>query len=799
MLNNYLKIAWRNLVRNKTFSSITVLGLALGMAVTTLIGLWINDELLVNTYHQNYDRIVQVMRTQTVNGQVETQENVPIPLANTLTKEYGSDFRQVVLAWWTTRHTLALKEQVFSKSGKFMTPGAPHLLSLKMVKGSRDGLQEPASIVLSESTAKALFGERNPLHQTLTIDNTMTVNVTGVYEDIPAGNRFADVQFIAPWDLYAASTTWVNESKDDWTQTSFELFAQLAHPVEAEDVSAKIQHLLADKSQIDPAMKPTLVLYPMSRWHLYSEWENGINVGGRIQFVWLFGLVAVFVLLLACINFMNLNTAQSINRAKEVGIRKAVGSGKRELFLQFMGESLLVVGVAYLLSLLFITIAVPFFNHLADKHIGIPWDRAGFWGMGLGFTLLTGLLAGSYPAFYLSSFRPIAVLKGPQRFPISYRALTPRRTLVVLQFTVSITLIIGTIVVYKQIRYAQERPIGYDRNGLVSLLLNTPDYQQHREALRETLLKTKAVVDMGESASPLTETRSANSGFDWPGKNPTLQVNFGTVNVSHGFGKTVGWQFKQGRDFSRQLASDSSGLIVNESAARFIGLPSLIGQAITWSGPNFTVKFRVIGIVKDMVMDSPYEPVKPTVFFIGKQAPKFLTMRLNPHQSASASLKLIGQGLKEHLPEAAFTYTFVDDDHNEKFRSEERIGHLAGIFAGLAILISCLGLFGLATFTAEQRTKEIGVRKVLGASVGSIVTLLSKDFLKLVLIALMLASPLAWYAMNHWLQRFAYKVDMAWWMFALAGLLAVTIALLTVSFQTVKAALKNPVSSLRSE
>ena len=802
MLRNYFKIAWRNLVKNKVYSAINIGGLAVGMAVAMLIGLWVYDELSVNTYHQNYDRIAQVMRNRTVNGERDTRPGLPIPVANSLQTTYGAYFKHVVLAWWTSGHTLAVDRQVYSKSGKFMTPGAPDMLSLKMVNGSRDGLREPASILLSESVAKALFGAANPLHKTLTIDDAMTVNVTGVYEDIPAGNSFADVQFIAPWSLYAASTEWVKQAKDDWSNTSFEVFVELVPQAGVAGVSAKISKLLVDKNGGNAAQKPEIVLYPMSRWHLYSDWENGENVGGRIQFVWLFSIIGLFVLLLACINFMNLSTARSVNRAKEVGIRKAVGSRRSELIVQFFGESMLVVLIAYGLSLALLFLAIPFFNQVADKQLFVPFATPIFWLIGLGFTLLTGLIAGSYPAFYLSSFRPVAVLKGngpTLRFRTGRGVAIPRQVLVVLQFTVSISLIIGTLVVYRQIQHAKNRPIGYSRNGLISLLLNVPHYGQHRETVRAELLKTGAVLEIGESASPLTEVRSTNGGFNWTGKNPALQVNFATVGISHEFGKTAGWQFRQGRDFSRQLASDSLGVVLNESAVKFIGLDNIMGQTITWTGANFNVSFHVIGVIHDMVMDSPYEPVKPSIFFIAKQPGNFLTMRLNPQQNAQAALIAIGNVLKAHLPEAPFNYTFVDEEYDQKFRSEERISTLASLFAGLAILISCLGLFGLASFVAEQRTKEIGVRKVLGASVLNLWGLLSKDFALLVVIAFFIATPIAYYLLHNWLLTYEYHTEISWWIFAVSGAGALIITLLTVSFQSVKAALMNPVKSLRSE
>ncbi|MEZ0541361.1 ABC transporter permease [Fibrella arboris] len=797
MLRNYLKIALRTLARNKGYSVINIGGLAVGMTVAMLIGLWIYDELSVNTSFQHYDRIAQVMRNRTVNGETDTRPGLPIPLAQSLKTTYGDRFKHIELAWWTGFHTVTLAGQVFSKSGKFMTPGAPDMLSLTMLRGSRAGLVEPASILLSASLATALFGDTNPLNKTLTLDNTMTVNVTGVYEDMPVGSSFADVQFIAPWALYATSTDWVNEAKDDWTNTSFELFVELAPSVSLADASVAVRNLLVGKTNGDPAQKPEVLLYPMARWHLYSDWKNGVNEGGRIQFVWLFGLIGLFVLLLACINFMNLSTARSVKRAKEVGIRKAIGSRRQELVAQFLGESLLVVGLAYGVAIGLVFLLMPLFNQVADKHMVVPVANPMFWVLGLAFAWLTGLLAGSYPALYLSSFRPVAVLKGASQ--TGRRIATPRRALVVVQFTVSISLIVGTLVVYRQIQFAKNRPIGYSRNGLVSLLLNVPHYEQHRETVRNELIRSGAVLDVGESASPLTEVRSTNGGFNWAGKDPTLQINFGTIGVSHEFGKTVGWEFKQGRDFSRKLASDSLGIVLNESAVAFMAMRDVLGKTITWTGNDFQVSFHVIGVIRDMVMDSPYEPAKPSVFFIGPKAGKFLTMRLNPARSPRAALITIGDVLKAQLPDAPFNYTFVDDEYDQKFRSEERIGTLASIFAALAIFISCLGIFGLASFMAEQRTKEIGVRKVLGASVLNLWVLLSKDFVVLVLIALGIATPFAYYFLTNWLQAYTYHTTIAWWVFGLTGAGTLLLTLLTVSFQSVKTALLNPVKSLRSE
>lgn len=802
MFRNYLKIALRNLAKNRVYSFITVFGLAVGMAVAMVIGLWLYDELSVNKTYQHYNRIAQVMRNRTVNGVTDTKTGLPIPLANDLATTYGDNFKHVVLAYYTSSHTVAVNNRVFAKDGKFMTPGAPDMLSLTMLDGTRDGLKDPHSILLSASMARALFGPANPLQKMLVIDNTMTVRVTGVYQDIPAGDSFSDVQFIAPWDLYASATGWIREAEHDWTNTSFELFVELAPQATVDDVSAKIRNLLVGKGSASAAQKPEVVLYPMARWHLYSDWKDGVNAGGRIQFVWLFGLIGVFVLLLACINFMNLSTARSINRAKEVGVRKVVGSGRNELIVQFFGESLLVVVIAYALALGFISLLMPYFNQVADKQLVIPFTSPIFWLLGAGFTLLTGLIAGSYPALYLSSFRPIAVLKGPGlpiRLHSGTNLFTSRQVLIMVQFTVSITLMIGTLVVYRQIQHAKNRPIGYSRAGLISLLLNVPHFEQHLETVRAKLIESGAVLEVGESASPMTEVRSTNGGFEWAGKSQALQVNFATVGVSHEFGKTVGWQFKQGRDFTRQLASDSLGLVVNESAVKFMGLQDVLGQTVTWTGANFRVNFHVIGVIHDLVMDSPYEPVKPSVFFISKFPGQFLTIRLNPAQSPQAALTTISAVLKAHLPEVPFNYTFVDDEYDQKFRSEERIGMLSGMFAGLAIFISCLGLFGLASFVAEQRIKEIGIRKILGASVLNLWGLLSKDFVVLVLVAFGIATPIANYFLSNWLQKYDYRTEISWWIFAISGGGALVITLLTVSFQSIKSALMNPIKSLRSE
>ena len=797
MIRNYVKIAVRNLVNNKGYSVINIGGLAVGMAIAMLIGLWMHDERSFNTSHKNYDRIAQVMHQQTLNSEVKTGQGVPIPLAAALRTHYGSEFRHIVLSSWTTRHVLTFGDAKFTKTGNFMSPETPEVLSLTMLKGTRAGLKEPASILLSESTAKALFGDGDPMNKLVKIDNKLDVKVTGVYEDLPDNTDFQPLRFVAPWDLYVASTDWVKAAQDqhEWGNNSFQIFVQLADKADLARVSEKIKTIktdLGDKEELK--FKPEIFLHPMSRWHLYSEWTNGLSAGGRIQFVWLFGIIGTFVLVLACINFMNLATARSEKRAKEVGIRKAIGSARWQLISQFFSESMLVVAIAFGVSLLLAQLLLPVFNEVADKKMVLLWSAPWFWAAGLGFSLLTGLLAGSYPAFYLSSFQPIKTLKGA-RFRVGRMATLPRQVLVVLQFTVSITLIIGTVVVYRQVLHAKNRPIGYTREGLVSMHVSTPDLHDHYDAVRDALLKTGTVTALAESQSPTTDVWSNNTGFTWAGKSPGLQADFATIGISHDFGKTVGWQFVDGRDFSRAFASDSSGFVLNETAARFMGLKHPVGETVQWNDR----RFKVIGVVKDMLMASPYEPVKQTIYFIPRRAGNFVTIRINPGSSANAALTAIEAVVKKYSPTAPFNYDFVDAEFALKFATEERIGKLASFITALAIFISCLGLFGLASFIAEQRTKEIGIRKVLGASVANLWGLLSKDFVVLVLISCLISAPIAYYFLEEWLQKYEYRTELSGWIFIAAGLGALGITVLTVSYQAIKAALMNPVKSLRSE
>ncbi len=797
MIKNYLKVAWRNLIRNKAHTFINVTGLSVGMAVAMLIGLWIWDELSYDHYFKNHDNIVQVMQHQTLNGKVLTQNSIPMPLGHKLRRDYKNDFKYVVLSTWTYDHIVANGEKKLTQQGNFMQPEAPDLFELNMIKGSRKGLADPSSILLSASLAKSLFGDADPINKVIKLDNKNDLKVTGIYQDLPKNTSFNDMAFIAPWDLYMTTMAYLKNNINEWGNNSWQIFARVKPNADINAINAhikniKLEGLKLTGDKLGVSFKPALFLHPMNKWHLYSEFKDGENTGGAIQFVWMFGIIGAFVLLLACINFMNLSTARSEKRAKEVGIRKTVGSLRSQLIGQFFGESLMVTAFAFLFSLILLILALPWFNLVAGKAMTVPWGNPVFWLLGIAFSLFTGLVAGSYPAFYLSSFQPVKVLKGT--FRAGRLASLPRKVLVVLQFTVSVTLIIGTIIVFRQVQFTKNRPVGYERTGLIQMNMKTEDIHKNFNAVRNDLIQSGAIIEMAESGSPLTGVYSNSSGFTWRDKNPSLQPDFGTIAITPEFGKTAQWKLIDGRNLSREYLSDSSAMVANESAVKFMNLKHPVGEILKWYKD-----FKIVGVVKDMVMSSPYEPIKPTVFFMLDHGGDVIDIRVNPKMNMHDALAKIQTTFRQYDPGSPFDYKFTDTEYANKFANEERIGKLAGSFTILAIFISCLGLFGMASFMAEQRTKEIGVRKVLGASVFGLWRLLSTDFVLLVFIALLIATPAAYYFMQGWLKSYTYRAEMSWWIFAATGAGAIIITLLTVSFQSVKAALMNPVKSLKTE
>lgn len=798
MLYNYLKIALRNLTKSPVYSTINVVGLSVGIATTLLISLWINDELSFNKYHRNYERIARVMQHQTYNGTTSTTPATPLPMNQALQNEHGGEFSAIANSSWTEDRTLAFGDKKISRKGNCVEPAFPDMMSLNILKGTASELKNPNTTLLSESTADALFGDQNPINQLITVDNKSHFKVIGIYQDLPHSTEFADISFLLPWAYYLQEEPWVKRSELNWGNNSFLLFVQIAPHVSFEGVNSKIEKIKMRHAKDEARFDPKAFLHPMSKWHLYSEWDNGVQVRGRIQFVWLFGIIGGFVLLLACINFMNLSTARSQKRAKEVGIRKTVGSVRSQLIAQFFTESIMTAVFAFLLAILLAQLSLPLFNQIAGKKITLPWADTQSWFIGFGFTLLTGLIAGSYPALYLSGFKPVKVLKGAGSALVlaSGRfAAIPRQTLVILQFTVSITLVIGTLVVLRQIQHAKNRPVGFQTAGLISILMNTPDLKKNADALGKELLQSGAVINIAKSSSPASEVWSTDASFSWPGKDPDQLGDLGTLGITHDYGKTVGWQIKQGRDFTRSFSTDSSAMILNESAARFMGLKQTIGTKVQWNDDKYTI----IGIIQDVVTGSPFMPVQPAVFMLKENWTSFLQIRLNPEMNASQALSVIEPVFKKFNPGSPFDYKFASAEYDMKFRSENRIGQLSTIFASLAIFISCLGLFGLSSFAAEQRQKEIGIRKVLGASVTSLWQMLSKDYLILVTIACVIAIPIAFTLMQHWLQQYTYKTTLSWWIFASAILGAVVITLFTVSYQSIRAAMLNPAKTLRSE
>jgi putative ABC transport system permease protein len=819
MLGNYLRVAFRSLLRNRLSAAINIGGLAIGMAVALLIGLWIQDELSFDKYHEHYDRIVQVLQKEKFLGKTKVWDQQPFLLLAALRTDYSAPFEHIVASVPAYGFQLSAEagkgaeasttEKQIPAKGLYMDTDGPEMLTLKMLRGNRSGLAAGQhSILLSASVARALFGDGDPMGKRVTMENSwdpsnpIPVIVKGVYEDLPRNTSFHETYFLLPWDLYASGNTYLRQQ--GWEDHRIDIYAELKPGVNRQRLSAAIADFelnkirgLAGTSQ-EVAAGPKLMLHPMSRWHLYSNFKDGVAQDGPVQFVWMMGIIGGFVLLLACINFMNLSTARSEKRAKEVGVRKAIGSLRSQLTKQFFVESFVVVVLAFLPAIGLTVLALPWFGQLSAKSLEMPWGQPWFWLFAAVFILITGLLSGSYPALYLSSFNPVKALKG--RFKVGRYSALPRKALVVLQFTVSVALIIATIVVYNQVLFAKDRPVGYTREGLLMVPVTSIAFDGKYDILRDQLKKTGAVTEVAQSESAVTEVSSHNGGFDWPGKPPALQEDFGTLTVSYDYGKTVGWQFLAGRDFSQTYGSDSSGFVINESAAKFMGLNHPVGQRIHWKAKwaNVDTSFTIIGVIRDMVMQSPYEPVKPTIFRLGANY-NWIYVRIDPGVSTEKALNRIAAVFHQVIPSVPFEYRFADDAYAKKFAAEQRVGSVAGVFSILAIVISCLGLLGMAMYVAEQRTREIGVRKVLGASVLNLWGLLSREFVFLVGLSLLIGGPVSYWIMHGWLQNYQYHTGLSWWIFAVTAIGAIGITLLTVSYQAIRTAIANPVNSLRAE
>lgn len=792
MIRNIFKLVYRNLLHNIGFSAINIIGLAIGMAAAILIMLWIQDEKSYDEFHENKNRIYEVWNRVAFEGKLNCWNSVSALTAPALEKDFP-EVERAVRVKTNGNFLLSVNDKKIMKSGATVDTGFLQMFSFPMLKGNPvNALNDVHSIVLTEKTAKSLFGNEEAMGKIIKIENRDNFTVTGVLKDLPGNTRF-NFEYLLPW-----SSLKYGEGQDlGWNDNSTPTYVLLKPNVNYAAVAPKIKELKQHYSSEAKMMKWEMFIYPLARWRLHSSFTNGVeDNGGRGTFVRIFGIIAGLILLIACINFMNLSTARSEKRAKEVGIRKVVGAGKTSLVSQFIAESVLIAFLAGIIAIIIVQISLPGYNQLVEKKLFIKFGNIYTWITFFGFILFTGLLAGSYPAFFLSSFQPVKVLKGT--FKKVNALVTPRKALVVLQFTCATILIICSIIVKQQIDYASERTIGYNKDNLIYHFM-TGDIPKNYALIKNELIKSGIASSVTKTNSPLTERWSNGWGQNWEGKDPNDKTSFDRYLSDEGLGVTAGLQFIQGRDFDlEKFPTDSTGLIINESSLKVMKFKDPLGKVVSDLG----IEWHIVGVIKDFILTSPYEPTRPILICGAKS--RFMTfnvmqIRLNGNNATTKNLEKATTIFNKYNPDYPFEYKFINEAYAQKFDNERRQGILAALFAGLTIFISCLGLFGLATYMAENRIKEIGVRKVLGASVTSITTLLSKDFVKLVIISFLIAAPLSYWSMYNWLQNYEYRVSIHWWVFSLACFLSVAIAILTVSYQAIKAALLNPVDSLRKD
>ncbi len=790
MFRSFVVIAWRNLWRSKGFSAINMIGLAIGMASAMIILLWMQNEVSFDRFHEKGDRIYAVWNRTKLEGKVTCFINTPKPMARTLEKDLP-EVEQAVRVNWSGSPIFSTGDKKLSIRGNMVDSNFLQVFSFPLIEGNpKTVLNDPYSIVLTEQLATKLFGKKEEaVGKIIRINNTDNLKVSGILKDLPNNTQF-DFEYLIPWS-YLRKT---GGDDDNWGNTSTTTYVLLKPNATLASVEPKIKWLQQKYYDKGKETGWQLFLYPINRWHLFSNFENGYESdSGRIVFVKLFAVIAVFILLIACINFVNLSTARSEKRAKEVGIRKVIGAQKLSLIMQFIGESVLLALIAGVIAILIVQISLSGFNQLTQKALFIPFGSFYFWLAAMGFVFFTGLLAGSYPAFYLSSFQPVKVFKGS--FRKESALIDPRKVLVILQFTFAIILIICTIIVKQQIDYAKDRQTGYDRNSLVYFYLSDL-IEKNYPSLKNDLLQSGVAKSVTKTSAPLTQSWSDGWGQEWEGRDPNDKTDFRRYNEDGELGKTAGLQFITGRDIDVQTyPTDSLAMILNESALKVMKFKNPIGQIVKDNGKQW----HVIGVIKDFILESPYQEIKPMLIYGPKSWFSIFQIKLNDKNSLEKNLKATEAIIMKYDPAYLFICNFVDKDYAVKFEDEKRAGILASLFAGLTIFISCLGLFGLATYMAEARKKEIGVRKVLGASVMNIAALMSKDFVMLVIISLIIASPVAWVAMHKWMESYSYRINISWVVFIVSGLLAILIALFTVSFQSIRAAVANPVNSLRSE
>ncbi|HVS94643.1 MAG TPA: ABC transporter permease [Mucilaginibacter sp.] len=787
MIKNYLKVAWRNLKRNSLYSVINIGGLTIGMAVSFMLLIYVYNEFSFDKANANDARLYKVLRNQPSNGELFTNEATPVPLAPAMIKDFPEIDKVTRITWpydvLVSYKSKALKLNMMSADSSILD-----MYSFQPVYGSEKGaLTDPSSTVITESAAKSLFGNANPIGQVIKLSNQFLYKVTAVIKDNP-GNSTFQFKVLIPWG--SAQQSWVKTS--GWGNYSFKTYALLKPGVSLDRLNTKLKGTIA---KYDPENKEnTIFLYPFSRYHLYSNFKNGVAVGGAIEQVRLFMMLAIGILVIACINFMNLSTARSERRSREVGIRKAIGARRGGLMAQFMGESLLMAFISFLFSLILVFSLTGQFGAIIHTKLSVPYANVSAWLAAIGVIFVTGILAGSYPAIFLSSFRPVKVLKGQVTSVKS--TVAPRKVLVVIQFSFATFLILSSLFIYKQIIFIKDRPVGYDQHGLVEM----PDegnMDKQFENFRRDLINGGAISDAAVTGNSISNNNSSSWGIKWQGQLPGEdKLPIDQIAVTYHFVSTYGLKLVEGRDFSEAYPADSAAIILNQSAVKLMRFKEPLNQIVNYQGKNC----RVVGVVQDFVWGSPHEPVKPAIIGFIKGWTGSIGLRLNPAKSVSASLAIIQNVYKKYNPEYPFEYKFVDEKFAAKFTDEQTLGEMAISFTFLAIVISSLGLFGLASFSAEQRRKEIGIRKVLGAPISHLWMNLSREFVWLVLIAFPFGAFFSWYMVSRkWMVEFTYRTELSWWVFLATIVMSLVICIITVSWQTVKAALASPVKSLRSE
>lgn len=788
MFKNYLKTAWRSLLYNKGLSFINILGLAIGIAFALLIGLWIQYEASFDEFHVNKERITMIRKHNLFNNQKTTGRNQPLPLYNELKANYPEVKRLSRIL--DGQYSLMTGNDKFNKNGLYVDPDFLQMLSFPVIKGNAaTALKDPNAIVLTESLAITMFGKEEPIGKIIKLDNQYPVMVSAVLRDVPH-NSTIRFDFLAPFSFKLQNAENIKEAQNQWGNNFLAYILEIKEENSIAALSKKIEPVVMQKRK--DGITQLLFLQPMAQWHLYNEFKEWKNIGGRIDYVRLFAILGIFVLLIACINFMNLSTARSEKRAKEVGIRKAIGSLRVQLIAQFLCESLLTALLALLLSILLIQLLLPLLKDIGFENIRFNFGNVSLWASALGVCLITGLIAGSYPALYLSSFIPVKVLKGTLRQGIT--AVLLRKGLVVFQFTISIALIVSTVIVFQQINHARDRHLGYNPDNLITIA-GSSDLNKNYEVWKNDLLSSGYVESIARASSSMTEVNNSWSDFSWEGKVANAVTSFDAILTDWDYEKTAGLKILKGRGFSREYKTDSNAILINEAAANLIGYKEPLGRIVKRGNNSLTI----IGVVQNVVMRDPFKPVSPAIILLNGNNASNMLLRLTPSTDIAKALAVIRPITEKYNPALPFEYKFVDEEFTTKFSIENQVGKLAGILAALAIFISCLGLFGLAAFMAERRTREIGIRKVLGASVTNLWMLQSKEFVLLVILAGIIASPLSFWLMHDWLQQYDYRITIEGWIFALAGSMAVIIALFTVSTQAVKAALTNPINSLRNE